>query len=154
MSAQVVKVDSWSDSAAGIIEGVRPLIPPGDYQLAFVGHHTMIFCRAPKVALRFRVIDQGPHFGTELERFYNVRRLVGKQGKNGKFKIGASSDLLLEFCRCAPDRVARLDRLPITALKQHIVIGEVHTVDRNRNQVELPEPLRYSVIKALKGVAS
>lgn len=142
------------DDGEGVIEGLRPHIPPGIYQLAFISHHTMIFCRGPKVVLRFRVIEQGPHFGVELERFYNVRQLLGKSGKNGRFKVGSSSDLVLEFCRVAYDRITRLDRLPLSAMKNFIIKGVVHTVVKNRNQKTLPDVLQYSVVKELIGIES
>lgn len=136
------------------IEGLRPLIPPGTYRLAYIGHYTMVFCRAPKVVLRFRVIENGPSFGVVLERFYNVKKLKGKPGKNGSFKVGASSDLVYEFCLISTGRISRLDRLPLSLMKNAIIIGEVHTVKNNRNQKSLPELMRYSVIKELTGVES
>jgi hypothetical protein len=32
-------------------------------------------------------VDQGTYFGTELERWYNVKRLIGKAGNSGHFQV-------------------------------------------------------------------
>jgi hypothetical protein len=152
MSAKIVQLQT--EQSGGVIEGLRPHVIPGVYQLAYLGYSTMLFCKKPKVILRFRVVTMGEYFGVELERFYNVRRLIGKPGKNGRFKVGASSDLVLEFCRVSVGRINRLDRLPLSTLKNSIILGEVHTVETNRNQKDLPELLKYSVIKELTGIES
>ena len=154
MSGQVINITNESEKGDGVVEGLRPHIPPGEYQLAFMRHHTTMFCGAPKVVLRFRVTTMGPYFGIELERFYNARRLLGKVGKNGRFKVGSSSDLVLEFCRVAQDRITRLDRLPLSVMKNYIIKGVVHSVAKNRNQKELPEIMQYSVIRELTGTES
>ena len=152
MSAEVYEFKEAAEPCCGEVEGIRPHIPPGIYQLAYLGHYTMFFIKAPKVVLRFRVIDQGSCFGIELERFYNVKRLVGKKGKNGRFKVGSSSDLVLEFCRVSTGRITRLDRLPLGTMKSVIIRGIVGTVETNRNQKTLPELMKYSKVKELIGI--
>lgn len=152
MSGQVVQLNQQGNQESGVVTGLRPLIPPGTYKLAYIEHYTMMFCKAPKVVLRFRVVDMGGCFGVELERFYNVQRLIGKPGKKGRFKVGASSDLVFEFCQVCSDRIDRLDRLPLSLMNNFVTLGDVHTVERNRKQKNLPELLKYSVIKELTGI--
>lgn len=152
MSGQVVQLNQQGNQEGGVVTGLRPLIPPGTYRLAYIEHYTMVFCKAPKVVLRFRVVDMGSCFGVELERFYNVQKIIGKPGKKGRFKVGASSDLVLEFCRVCADRIDRLDRLPLSLMNNSVILGDVHTVERNRKQKSLPELLKYSVIKELTGI--
>lgn len=152
MSVNVLRMDEHQESSCAVVEGLRPLIPPGVYQLAYIDHYTTLFRKAVKVVMRFRVVDQGEYFGVVLERFYNAKRLIGKAGKNGRFKIGPSSDLLREFCSVAAGRVTRLDRLPLSAMKNWIIKGEVHTVEQSWRQEEIPQCARYSVIRKLIGV--
>jgi len=152
MSANVLRMGEYQDSACAVVEGIRPLVPDGAYQLAYIDHRTMLFRKAAKVVIRFRVVDQGPYFGMVLERFYNADRLIGKVGKNGRFKIGPSTDLYREFCSVAAGRVTRLDRLPLTAMKNWIIRAEVHTVGQSWRQEEIPEGAKYSVIRKLLGV--
>jgi hypothetical protein len=65
-----------------------PLVAPGTYSLVFVRRRTaVLFGSAAKIALRFRIVDQGTYFGTELERWYNVKRLIGKAGNSGHFQV-------------------------------------------------------------------
>lgn len=156
MTAQVLKVVDWQEPGKGdgSVFGLRPLIPTGLYQLAYLGYSTMYFVRQPKVVMRFRVLNHGPYFGVELERFYNVMRLIGKPGKNGNFKARASSDLVLDFCTVTVGRVSRLDRLPLTKMSNLILIGQVRTVAKNHSQRDLPELLKYSVVANLVGVES
>ena len=65
-----------------------PSIPDGNYQLRFDYYETAIhFGKACKVILHFTVLDFGKYFETKLSRYYTVERLIGKHGKNGRFKI-------------------------------------------------------------------
>ena len=132
------------------------LIPPGRYTLGFVDYRTAVyFQKAAKLVLTFRVLDAGEHFGTELDRFYNVQRLTTRPGKRGGFKIGPRSDFLREYCTLFPERCAkRLDRIPITEpFGGAYVVGDVQTVAKDYAQRAIPDPVRYSKIVALLKVA-
>ena len=130
-----------------------PSIPDGNYQLRFDYYETAIhFGKACKVILHFRVLDVGKFFETKLCRYYTVERLIGKPGRNGRFKIkGQTSCLITEFLNCHPDAdiPKRLDRLPMSCWKGKIVMGFVSTVTQNSHQKRLHEIQRYSRIKEL-----
>jgi len=130
-----------------------PTIPDGNYQLRFDYYETAIhFGKACKVILHFTVVDFGEAFETKLCRYYTVERLIGKPGRNGRFKIkGQTSCLITEFLNCHPDAdiPKRLDRLPMSSWKGKIIIGFVSTVTQNSHQKRLHEIQRYSRIKEL-----
>lgn len=132
-----------------------PLIEPGKYKLAYLRHETvMLYGRAPKLVVWFRVVSLGPYFETVLPRWYNVKCLVGKRGKNGRFKIGRKSDFLREYLNCFQDRFAetgRLDRIPVSHFKNTIFEGDVRTVKKSSSGGNIPKLLRYSVISRLIG---
>ena len=64
------------------IDGERPtLVTPGLYDVGYVGYSTfMMFGRAPKVHLKFRIMTMGEHFEKPISRFCNVKRLIGRPG--------------------------------------------------------------------------
>lgn len=134
-----------------IEEGYIPHIPPGVYTLAFeTGQTWVYFGRSPKVVMWFRVVSYGPHFGAVLPRYYNVKQIKGKPRKNGEFKAGPSSDLVREYARIFNTR-PRLDRISFSQYKGISISGRVETVQKDREQKELPEVLHYSVINELLG---
>ncbi len=137
---------------------LSPLIKPGDYQLFYIGRYTTyLHGQSPKLALKFRIVDQGDCFEKELERWYNCKRLIGKPGNNGGFVPPRHGDFLLEYTTLFPlalTRNCRLDRISFTPFKNSIVTGRVDTVTRNSKQRELPEPLQYSTIRELLKVGA
>lgn len=142
-------------STEGLVE-LRPLVPEGRYKLRFRSHETSLFCkRAPKLTLWFAICDPddpaAPHAGNLLARWYNVRELIGKQGKGGRFKAAAQGDLALEYAQLFRP-TGRLDRISLDPFRESIVIGEVGTVTANRDQRDLPESCQYSVIRRLHSV--
>ena len=131
-------------------EDFIPFVAPGEYQLAYVSHQTyQYFARSLKVVVWFRIVSVGPHFGKVIPRYYNVKKLKGKPGKNGLFIPGRSSDFIREYCRLFPEQLTRLDRIPLSAFQSSLIVGKVRTVKSDRKQKELPEPLKYSVIDEL-----
>lgn len=132
-----------------------PLIKPGRYKLAYIRHETaMLYGRAPKLVIWFRIVSFGPYFETVLPRWYNVKCLIGKPKKNGRFKVGHKSDFLREYVSCFEDafaRKGRLDRISIRRFENAILKGEVTTVSKNSSGDNIPEPLRYSKISRLIG---
>ena len=127
-----------------------PLVEPGEYQLVFIRHRTaVLFGNAPKIALRFRILDFGPHKDKELERWFNAKRLIGKAGNGGRFQVGARSDFVHEYLSLFKDQVKRLDRISMRPFRHCVIKGRVETVTTDSKQRKLPELLRYSTIREL-----
>jgi hypothetical protein len=131
---------------------LRSHVDPGIYRLSFVkSRTTLLYGRknAPKLALTFRIQDMGPFYGVELERWYNVKRLIGKPGKSGRFKVGPGSEFVREYLTLFPAPAKRLDRMSFKPFRSAIITGRVETVTTNSKQQQLPEPLHYSIIREL-----
>jgi hypothetical protein len=127
----------------------KALVPAGEYQLAFDHHETAVmFGRAPKLVLWFRIVTMGDHFEKRVPRFYNVTRLIGRPCKHGRFKVGRSSAFLREYLRLF-HCTNRLDRIPMSRFEQHVIVGKVRTVRIGGDQKRIPETLQYSVIDEL-----
>lgn len=125
------------------------LVPAGIYTLAFLGWTSLMYLnRQPKLALHFRIIDYGPYFGTEVIRWYNAQKLTTPPRRNGRFKLGGSSDLLRDFVRLTGLN-PRKDRVALSHLDQLVFRGRVETVRRDRRQRSLPAGSEYSVIREL-----
>lgn len=138
----------------GTIDGIRPLVPEGIYTLGYFGHYTYRYLgKIPKLALVFAIMDPGDYFECQVERIYNVKRLIGKQGKGGKFEAGRSSRFVYEYCRACTDRITRLDRISMSSLKSQLYQGRIETVTKNYEQLELPVILQYSVVRELLGLS-
>jgi hypothetical protein len=130
----------------------RVLVPPGLYDVAFERYYTwMMFGRAPKLTICFRIVTMGPHFEQKLQRHYNISKLIGRPGTNGRFKVGFCSDFLREFATLfgAP---TRLDRIPMSNFEKHILIAKVRTVSKGSGQRDIPQGLQYSTIAELTGI--
>ncbi|TNC82774.1 MAG: hypothetical protein C9356_02580 [Oleiphilus sp.] len=128
-----------------------PLLPPGEYEVGFDCYETRFLHRGHKLVLWFKVATMGEHFGKRLPRYYNISRMLGKAGKNGKFRAGRKSDFVREFYSVIPKQIGRLDRIPMTALNNVLVRAKVKTVTNGYDQRPIPEPLQYSVIEELVG---
>lgn len=75
--------------------GLPPLIPEGPYQVRLLDWATVnLFGRRPKLVLYLAVCDQGEHFETRLECWYNVKTRVGPARRKGRFKLGRRSYVL------------------------------------------------------------
>jgi hypothetical protein len=128
-------------------------IPDGIYSVAYVAHEThKYFGRSCKVVFWFRIIEFGDYFGTVIPRYYNVKRLSGKPGRNGQFVPGRSSDFLREFCKVSTAPINRLDRLPLSAFQNVQIKARVRTVSADGKQRDLAAQLHYSVIGELLGL--
>lgn len=131
-----------------IVDDDLPLVPPGEYALQYVQHRTwMMFRRCPKLIIEFAITDDDMYSGVLLNKYYNVKKLKGKQGENGNFVVGRKSNFLREFysvCPAYPPK--RLDRIPMSRLEGIDIHGKVKTVTKGHDQKEIPEALQYSVI--------
>jgi hypothetical protein len=131
---------------------MSPLVAPGEYRMVYVFRFTAYLRNQPKLAVRFRIIDQGEFFGVELERWYNCKRLIGKPGKNGGFMPKRHGVFLHEYCTLFPSeltRHSRLDRISFKPVVNSVIAGRIETVTKNAEQRDIPIPLQYSVIREL-----
>ena len=109
-----------------------PLIKPGEYPLGFEYHETARLFNQPKLILWFTVLSDGNYHGIKLRRFYNVRSLIGKPGKEGKYNpSGWSSDLVREYAMLHDYLPDRLERISMCRYKDKIITGVVKTVTEN-----------------------
>jgi hypothetical protein len=143
-------------SAAFWIRRRQISLPPSaanSEPLSFDGYETRIlFGRASKLILWFTIITFGPYFDlVKLPRYYNVTRIIGKQQRNGRFKVGFRSDFLREYGRLFR-HPTRLDRITMSPFERHIIIGRVRTVTVGHDQKKIPEFLQYSVLEELTGI--
>lgn len=130
------------------------LVPEGNYQLKLVGHYTAIKFNAPRLILVFRVIDYGQFHGCLLERYFYVKSLKGKPGKNGGCIHKPRGDFMIEYLGLFPEmRKPRLDRVSLQPLYENVITARIATVTRNNQQKKMPEQLHYSKVAELIEVA-
>ena len=131
-----------------IIDDDLPLVPPGEYCLQFVSYSTwLMFGRNPKLILEFVITDSEIYQGIKLNKYYNVKKLKGKRGRNGSFIASRKSNFMREFFRVCPAYPPkRLDRIPMSRLEGITILGNVKTVTKGYNQKDIPESLQYSII--------
>jgi hypothetical protein len=139
----------------GIVEGDdQPLIAEGTYRAVYVRSTTMLmrmFGNAPKLFLDFRIVDPGEAFGTTVSRFYRVKSLSSKPGRNGAFRLAKRSELYLMLCRLATARL-RPDRISVKELlRGRVLVVKVRTVKVDYRQRPLPPALFYSVVDDVLG---
>ena len=143
MPAKVVQLNqSFSDDEALVF------VPPGNYEFAYIGYETKRIFSAQKLYMHFRIVTQGSHFGKMLTRYYGVT-IIGKTGKSGRFSAGWKSDLMFEHVTLFGERPKRKSEVPIMPYKDNIIVGQVETVSKNRNQRTYPELLQHSKIAEL-----
>ena len=132
-----------------IDQNLPPLIASGKYAVMLDHYQTAImFGKAPKLILHFKVTSYGEGFGSSIPRYYNVQKLIGKAQKHGRFKVSKSGDFLREYLSLFPEPANRLDRLSMSRFKNVTIEAEIVTVKESRGR-SLPEPLRYSKIEKL-----
>jgi len=126
------------------IEGERPpLVPAGKYTVRMVEFKTWLMLgRYPKLVLTFEIITQGEHFGIRLPRFYNVKRIIGRAERGGRFKVGWRSAFLADYARLF-GLPQRLDRIPMSRFREMAVVAKVETVRTDVQQRPIPRDLRY-----------
>src|SRR5881392_1056758 len=83
-----------------IVGDVPALLPEGKYQLALDHWKTSrLYGKACKLALWFKVVEQGTHFGAMVPRYYNIAGIKGQAGRGGRFKATHGGDLAREYAR-------------------------------------------------------
>jgi len=127
-----------------------PLITQGVYKFGFLYYETARLFNQPKLILWFTLLSDGEYHGVKLKRFYNVRSLIGKSGKEGKYKpSGWSSDLIREYANLFGGVPDRLDRFSLKPFNNVIITGEVKTVSMDSKKRGIPACVQYSVIERL-----
>ena len=134
--------------SSAIIYDEWPLIQPGEYTFQYVSHSTwMMFGRRPKLVIEFSIVNDDGYSGIKLNKYYNVKNLKGKHGRNGNITITRALNFTRDYYRIFPGNPPkRLDRIPMSRFEGVEVLGKVITVTRGYDQKEIPEPLQYSVI--------
>ncbi len=124
-----------------------PRVPEGDYTVAYVKHeYKTMFAGQPKLILTFRIIEMGEYFGTEVQRFYNVRRLAKS------YRPLPKADLTREMQNVFG--VRSLDGISILKeLKKSELIVEIRDVKTSSRQEELTDLNSYSLVAKVKGKA-
>lgn len=136
-----------------VANNLPPHIPPGKYEVMLDYFETalMFSGKAPKLILTCTITSYGEAFGKRICRYYNVIKLIGPAGRNGKFKANPKGDFLREFLSLFPVRASRLDRLPMSHFNGVVMQAKVVTVKRARGR-DIPKPLQYSKIENLEKV--
>ena len=138
------------DIGEGSIEGMRPLLPPGVYQVRLVDWQTLKYNgRQPKVVLKLAVCSNG-FMGILLERWYNAKTLKGRVGRHGGFGAGWSGDLLREYVGITGISPRRCDRIYLSHLDGLLLLALVETVTVDFRQRPIPPELHYSVVRRLE----
>ncbi len=140
---------------AFVDDDLPPLVKQGVYELAFVEYRTAIMFRnkAHKLIMTFRIVSMGEFFGLLLPRYYNVKKVIGKPQRSGRFKCGKKGDFLRDYLTLFPHKEPRLDRVPMSAYENVIIEGKIKTVTESRRKA-IPKPLQYSCISELRRVVS
>lgn len=130
------------------------LVPEGEYVLSYRHHVTWFYMgRYPKVVVTFRIFDIGEHHDKPVLAYYNPSKIVGKSRKNGHFEAGWRSRFMWDYTKCF-GKPFRKDRISMCRFKQNLVRARIRTVEKNRDQKEYPDGLKYSIVAELLGVES
>src|SRR5215212_10182885 len=70
-----------------------PLLPEGEYLVAYTHHETALVFKTPKVFVHCRIAEPGPYLNQRLFAPYRANALIGWPGKNGRFKLKHRSEL-------------------------------------------------------------
>ena len=134
-----------------VADDLPPLVKPGTYDLVLVDFKTAIMFagKAPKLIMAFRIVSLGKYFETELSRYYNVKRIIGKPQLFGRFQCSKKGDFLREYMTLFTGKISRTDRVPMSYYENVIIEGKVDTVKVSRGK-GIPKELQYSVIRGLR----
>lgn len=98
--------------------------------------------------MHFELVEPGEHYGKQLYRPYRAKELIGKAGKNGRFKLVPRSEWYLMVCRLYEPQI-RPDRISLRRLKNVLIRVSVRTVRKDYKQRPLLACLHYSVVDEL-----
>jgi len=129
-----------------------PLIPEGEYILGYEYYETGYYFKGPKIKLVFTVLDGSEHQGTKLYKYYNVRGLIGKAKKYGRFKPpGWNSELIRDWIKLFGKPVKK-SRLSLRVFRNVLIKAMVSTVRKDSKKRPLPYESYYSKINELISV--
>jgi hypothetical protein len=142
----------FSDQPIEISGSERPWIPDGEYQGVLIGHVTSRYRSSHKIEFRFNVEVLGPDGldKVELGYFFEIEEAKLPLGLGGVFKPkGHRSKLakLLAQCQETLETDQLLSMADLSKLRWKVFVSTVAT-DWDGN--EIPERLRYSVIRSVK----
>ena len=130
-------------------DDLPPRIPPREYEVQMKTFKTaMMFGKASKLIMDFVIVEQCEYFGLVLQKYYNVKRLIGRPQEGGRFKAGATGDFARDYYRLFYIGDHRLDRLPMSLWEGVTLLAKVSTVKRARDG-DIPAALQYSKIERL-----
>ena len=129
-----------------------PLLPEGEYLVTYTHHETAVVFKTPKVFVHFRIAEPGPYLNQRLFAPYRASELIGRPGKNGRFKLKHRSELYLTLRWLYQSRRLRPDRVSLRDLKGLIVQVTVRTVTKDYKQRPLPDSLHYSVVHTITAI--
>lgn len=104
------------------------LIPEGEYAVGCLHHETGFLFGEPNLWLWYNLIDLPE--GSEIFASFPIRDVIGKPGKNGRFRSKGRGSKLCETLRGLGAKDVRPSRLSLALLKNHILIAKVTTVTR------------------------
>lgn len=125
------------------------LIEPGIYEVFYKYYETKKVFGANKVVMWFQ-LGMGEGFNQLIPAYRNVHLLTSPIGKSGKFIAHEHCKLIREWLMLfGRDPNLRLDRIPMTKLKNHVISAHVKTVITDAKQGKLHDANQYSVIDEL-----
>ena len=126
----------------------EPLVPEGEYKLAYVEHFTQKAKGTGKLQINFS-ITESDYADLILKAYYRVK-LTGPPGKYGSFKASAQGEYYEQMCDLFPSLIGgRSDRISPRRLKGQQVIGKVITVTTKWNGEQRKKHTQYSKVKEL-----
>ena len=136
------------EEGGGVIEGGCIAIPDGEYELRYIFYETGLYWNSPKVIVYFAITDPDEYAGLPVNRFYNVKKLIGGYRKYGQFIARPRGALVREYKQLIKEP-NRLDRISFKSLKGKRILARLATVPRDHNQKALATDDQYSKIAEL-----
>ena len=119
---------------------VRPLIPDGEYEVAYIRAEKKWMWGREKLFLWFQILTLGEYNG--------VRLYMACQLPTGK-KIRDSSKLGRALVLALGQKPDRFDRFSLKVLKNKLFMAKVRTVTQSSKQSKLSAAQQYSIIDEL-----
>lgn len=148
-SADVGRLESRDD---------YPHVPDGDYDACVIGAETWQrrakMGWAPRLCVRWRIVEMGQHMGIVIPAWYRVLRVDGRR----RYRVAARARLQMDLAVMLGRRPPT-DRYPLSDVTDHVYRVRTRTVtdtadDYGAGTRELPEAMRYSVVQHVLGVVA
>lgn len=125
----------------------EPKVKEGNYPVVYFNHRFENKFGRPTLILRFTIAELTQYKDAVLSKYFPIKWF----NKKGKFSVKKTQEFARFWFSVFPDYdFSRMDRFPLSRLKDLVLIAEVkdRTIDHEQNEV--PEPLRVSKIVKLK----